>query len=126
MDEQNENILLTIKAMLGLGENQNEFDQELMIYINGALFTITELGVGDPTFQIKTGDEVWNDFLKDQDDVNIIKEIVYLRVRLIFDPPSSQFVADALQKKLDEDEWRLIVEVENARNLVSEEVNHGN
>lgn len=106
----NESILETIKKLLG-AENLSEFDADIRIFINGALNTLTQNGVGDPKgFRITEEDETWKDFITN-DNIQLFelcKEYVYLRTRLLFDPGSlSSFAKDAMKEQADEDLWRI-------------------
>lgn len=106
----NESILETIKKLLG-AENLSEFDADIRIFINGALNTLTQNGVGDPKgFRITEEDETWEDFITN-DNIQLFelcKEYVYLRTRLLFDPGSlSSFAKDAMKEQADEDLWRI-------------------
>lgn len=93
-------ILDTIKQMLGIDSTDESFDKELIIYINSALSTITKLGVGPDGFKITDNTKAWTEFLLDRTDLEEVKTNVYLRVRLIFDPPQSSFAVDAIKEQI--------------------------
>lgn len=104
-------ILNSIKQMLGVGAEDTNFDQELIIHINGALMVLNQLGVGPTKGFVITGpDETWGELLGDRTDLELIKLDVYLRVRLIFDPPQNSFLASAIQKQIEEYDWRIEVQ----------------
>ena len=111
MDEP---ILLTIKRLLGGNIEGDDFDEELVVYINSVLSILTQLGVGPKDgFVISTdGDETWNDYIADRTDIEMVKTYIYTKVRLMFDPPSNSFLVDSLKKLCDEFEWRLNVAIE--------------
>lgn len=96
-------ILKSIKKLLGPADCDNYFDQDIIMLINSAFSRLNSLGVGpiDP-FAITGEDETWNDFACDGVDTGMIKEYVYLRVRVIFDQPGSSYVLNALNERLDE------------------------
>lgn len=113
-----ESILDSIKNMLGINEEDTNFDRELIIYINGALMIMSQLGVGTDGYLISGRDDTWEDFMGDREDLELVKSAVYLRVRLIFDPPQNSFLVDAINKQIVEYDWRIEInhkpaEVEN-------------
>jgi hypothetical protein len=108
----NPSILTSTKKILGLDESYTAFDPDVITHINAAFSTLTQLGVGPAEgFMIEDETAVWDDFLVFADDLqyNSIKTYVYLRVRMLFDPPSTSFVITALNDQLKELEWRLNV-----------------
>lgn len=101
-------ILLSIKKMLGLDKDYDIFDPELIIHINSVFGTLHQLGVGpEEKYTISGDSEVWTDFLTEGEEIEEVKSYVYLRVRLLFDPPSSSFVLDSFKEQIKELEWRL-------------------
>ncbi len=102
-----ESILTSIKQMLGIGEEDTNFDIELIIYINGALMILNQLGVGTPGYILRDASETWSDFLGARTDLELIKTNIYLRVRLVFDPPQNSFLVDAIKKQIEEYDWRI-------------------
>ena len=103
-------ILPTIKKLLGLAESYEAFDVDVMLHINSAFGTLTQLGIGPVEgFMIEDAEAVWSTFLGDDLRLNSVKTYVYFRVRMIFDPPATSFVIEALTKQIQELEWRLNV-----------------
>lgn len=99
--------------MLGITEDYEHFDQDIIIHINSVFMILRQLGVGpDNGFSITGKTETWTDFTSDIDKLESIKTYMYMRVRLIFDPPQSSFVMEAMNKQISEFEWRLNVEVD--------------
>lgn len=109
----NESILTSIKKLLGITSEYDHFDADLIIHINSVFFILRQLGVGpEEGFNI-TGDiETWSDYLEDIDKLSLVKTYIHLKVKLIFDPPQSSFVTEAINKQISEYEWRLNVEVD--------------
>lgn len=103
-------ILDSIKQLLGIDVNDDNFDKELIIHINGALMIINQLGVGPESYYITDKDNVWDEFTQGRYDLEIIKSAVYLRVRLIFDPPQNSFLVTAIEKQISEYDWRITVQ----------------
>lgn len=104
----NESILQTIKKLLGIDPSIDVFDQDIMIHINTVFMILTQLGVGPKDgFAVHGPEDVWSAFLEDPVKIEQIKTYIYLRVRLLFDPPSTSFVIDAITKNYQEIEWRL-------------------
>lgn len=103
-----DSILTSIKKLLGIGEEDTNFDQDLIIHINTALAVLTQLGVGPASgFYIEDNSTIWDDFVSDDPRLNSIKTYIYMKVRMVFDPPASSSTADAFNKYISELEWRL-------------------
>ena len=112
-----QSILISVKKQLGIAEEYENFDEDIILLINSAFDALHQLGVGPETkFYISDKTATWNDFLINGVEVQMAKEFVFLRVRLMFDPPSNSFVADAMQKRVDELIWRMNVDVETEWN----------
>ena len=106
-------ILSTIKKMLGLDADYDAFDTDIIIHINSALMNLMQMGVGPSTgFSINGDFETWPEFFGTYTDLQGVKTYIYLKVRLVFDPPSTSFVIDAIQKQIAELEWRLNIQTE--------------
>ncbi len=109
-----ESILTSIKKLLGIAEEDTNFDQDLIMHINSVFMILTQLGVGPSKgFAIKDENDVWSDFIPEQSSLEAVKSYVYMKVRLMFDPPLSSAVADAINRNISELEWRLNVGAEN-------------
>lgn len=109
-----ESILISIKKMLGIEEDYNHFDYDIIMHINTALGVLNQIGVGpEECYSISSDENTWNDFLGEQiKNLNMVKTYVYLKVRLIFDPPTSSFIVDAFNKQITELESRMNTQVE--------------
>ena len=108
-----ESIVTSIKKLLGITEEDTSFDSDVMMHINSVLMILNQLGVGpDSGFAIKSNAETWSDFLYSSVDVEAVKTYVYLKVRLIFDPPNSSATLDSMKRLADELEWRIKTQVE--------------
>lgn len=111
-----ESILTSVKKMLGITEEYEHFDADIIMHINSILSVLQQLGVGPETgYQITGKDETWEDFLGTSDPrLNMVKSYLYAKVRMIFDPPQSSIVAEAMKNTIAEMEWRLNVQVDPA------------
>lgn len=111
----NDSILTSTKKILGIDETYTAFDLDIITHINSALSVLTQLGLGpDVGFMIADAEATWADFLGD--DLlkqNAVRTYVYLRVRMVFDPPATSFVINALNEQMREIEWRLSVNRES-------------
>lgn len=109
-----ESILTSIKKLLGIPEDYEHFDQDIIIHINSVFMILNQLGVG-PTeeFTIIDKTAVWSDFISDNKKFESVKTYVYMKVRLLFDPPLSSAVMDCINKVISEMEWRLNVAAES-------------
>lgn len=109
-------ILYTIKEMLDVEPSNNDFDEFILVGINSALMALTQLGVGKrEDFVVKGIEETWDDFLGDESFYAAVKMFVYIKTRLVFDPPANSFVVNSFQDQLKEYEWRIAVRVDERR-----------
>lgn len=108
-----QSIFRSIKALLGPDADYDVFDQDILIFINSALATLTQIGIGpDSGFRITGENETWNDLLGDSQDLDSVKQYVFLKVKIAFDPPANSSVLSAYQEACKEFEWRLNVAVD--------------
>lgn len=110
-----ESILTSVKKMLGLAEDYNHFDPEIIMHINSVFTDLHQLGVGSAEgFSIEDDSSVWTDFIPDTTKLQSVKSYIYMRVRLIFDNATlSASVISAFERQCKELEWRLNVAVES-------------
>lgn len=109
-----ESILTSIKKLLGITEDYEHFDSDIILHINAVFMILTQIGVGPASgFSIKSNTEIWSDFLGDATDFEAVKTYTYLKVRLLFDPPSSSSVLNSMNDMISELEWRLNVNAES-------------
>lgn len=105
-----DSILNSIKKLLGITEEYEHFDQDIIIHINSVFSILRQIGVGpEEGFVIKDNTSTWDEFAGDDIEIESVKTYVYLKVRLIFDPPSSSASIDAIKENIKEIEWRLNV-----------------
>lgn len=108
-----DSILGSIKKLLGTTEVYNVFDKDLVMHINSVFFVLTQLGVGpEEGFTIQDETAVWDDFIPCGANLEAVKSYVYLKVRLLFDPPQSSALTEAINRQISEFEWRLNVAVD--------------
>lgn len=110
-----DNILDSIKKLLGIGTDYHAFDQDLIIHINTVFVILHQLNVGPSEgFFIEDGSEEWSDYSTLLNE-NMVRTFVYLKVRMMFDPPTSSALLDSINNTLAELEWRLYLEGDNKR-----------
>ena len=100
-------ILDSIKQMLGIDVEDTNFDRDLIIHINGALMIMNQLGVGPDGYKISSKTNTWSEFFGARTDLELVKTAVYLRVRLLFDPPQNAFLVTAIKEQIAEYDWRI-------------------
>lgn len=109
-----DSILTSIKKLLGIEEDYTHFDPDIIMCINTVFTVLTQLGVGpEEGFSIEDETAVWSDFLSSTQQMEAVKTYIHLRVKLLFDPPLSSAVIEAMKQQISEIEWRLNVMVEN-------------
>lgn len=103
-----DSILTSIKKLLGVDEEYTHFDTDIIIDINSVLMGLTQIGVGPSAgFLITDKTQTWIDFLGTRKDLEAVKTFIYLKVRLLFDPPTSSSLFEAMERQISEFEWRL-------------------
>lgn len=103
-------ILNSTKKSLGLAENYDVFDHDVITHINSAFATLHQLGIGPITgYMIEGDEETWDDFLHGDKRFSSIKQYVYLKVRVVFDPHLTSHVHASMNEQIRELEWRLNV-----------------
>lgn len=107
-----ESILTSIKKLLGISEDYEAFDTDIIIFINNVLMALSQLGACPDGFSIKGKDEIWANLGIPVHKLEAIKTYIYLKVRLAFDPPTNSFVIDSIEKQIHEIEWRIILQTE--------------
>lgn len=107
-----DSVLLSIKKLVGLDRAYTAFDDDLIIHINSVFTILNQLGVGPKQSFFITGEEdTWSDFFQDTvKQPELVKSYIYLKVRLLFDPPSTGVLHEAMERQISEFEWRLNVE----------------
>jgi len=107
-------ILKSVKKLLGIDAAYTAFDQDILTHINAVFSTLNQLGIGPEIGFAITGEtETWEQLGLTQIQLNWVQTYIYLKVRLLFDPPATSFAIEALQKQIEEHEWRLNVDREN-------------
>lgn len=114
MNANNDSILLSIKKLLGIESTVTVFDADIILHINSVFSNLTSMGVGpEDGFSISDSTPVWSDFISDSQKLQNVKSYVYLKVRILFDPPMSSIVMNAFMEQCKELEFRLFVETDN-------------
>lgn len=111
----NESIISSIKGYVGISDVDTAFDQDIVLHINTAFSTLYQLGVGKGSPYRITSDEKssWTELFSDYPNcIDFIKEYTFLRVRLLFDPPTNSYIMDSLKQTIQEMEYRLLMELE--------------
>ena len=108
-----ESILTSIKKLLGIEEDYECFDADIIMHINSVFMILTQLGIGPAEgFSIQDAENTWDEFVPSGSNLEAIKTYMYLKVKLMFDPPTSSAVIDSTNRIIGELEWRLNVSVD--------------
>ena len=108
--ESMESILTSIKKLLGIMSDYTNFDDDIIIHINTAFAMLNQLGVGpEGGFMIVDANSRWEDYTTEK-NLNMVKTYIYLKVRLLFDPPTSSALIESINRTLSEIEWRIFLE----------------
>lgn len=109
-----DSILTSTKKNLGLAEEFTAYDPDIITHINAILSVLHDLGIGpDDGLYIDDEDATWEDLSESPAQTNQVRSWLYLRVRMLFDPPTTSFMIDAVQKQIAEFEWRLSINRDN-------------
>lgn len=120
-----DSILTSIKKMLGIDEEYSRFDTDIIININSVFGVLNQLGVGpDDGFFIRDSTSTWDDFIphltQNNTKFEMIKSYIYLKVKLLFDPPTVGAVMESTNKLISELEWRLKIQADISKNQIME------
>lgn len=110
-----QSILTSTKKLLGIEAEYTAFDLDITLHINSVFATLHQLGVGPVDgFIIEDAAKTWDQFINGKMAINSVKSYVYLKVRVLFDPPATSFAIDAMTNQIKEFEWRLCSAVETS------------
>lgn len=108
-----ESILTSIKKLLGIEEEYTHFDTDVIMHINSVFADLTQIGVGPSEgFSISDASTTWNEYTRDNPMLANVKQYIYLKVKLVFDPPTNSSVLTSYEKTIERLEWRLNVTVD--------------
>lgn len=121
-----ESILTSIKKLLGIADEYKHFDVDIIMHINSVFSILTQLGVG-PSKGFSISDELatWEDYIPNSTNLEAVKSYVYMKVRLLFDPPTSSAAIESMKQLISELEWRINVAAETVHPEVEEENQNG-
>lgn len=109
-----ESILISIKKLLGITKDYKNFDTDIIMHINTVFMILNQLGVGPSEgFSIEDSSSTWDEYIEDATKFKAVQTYIYLKVKLMFDPPMSSAVMEANKQMINELEWRLNVEAES-------------
>lgn len=106
-----DSILNSTKKMLGIDASYTHFDTDLIMHINTVFMTLQQLGAG-PFYSISGEGNTWDEYLSSGEKLEAVKSYVYLKARMLFDPPQTSSVAEAVKANISELEWRINVAVD--------------
>lgn len=111
-----ESILTSIKKLLGIAEEYEHFDADIVMHINSVFSILTQLGVGPSNgFSIEDKEAKWHDFIGEDKGIEMVKSYMHLKVKLLFDPPLSSSVKEAMSEMIREFESRLSYAVDPSK-----------
>ena len=114
-------ILTSVKKLLGIAEEYTQFDTDIIIHINTIFMALQQMGIGPKDgFSITDENDIWTDFMADSILLNSVKTYMYLRVKLLFDPPLTSSTVDSFNKLISELEFRMNSKVEYPNNQEGE------
>jgi hypothetical protein len=103
-----QSILTSTEKILMVPEEYTAFDMDIITHINSTFAVLSQLGVGPADgFMIEDATAVWTDFMSAGPSLNLVKTYVYLKVRLLFDPPATSFLIQSVNEQIAQYEWRL-------------------
>ena len=118
-----ESILTSIKKLLGIAEEYTHFDADLIMHINSVLSILTQIGVGPSEgFSIEDKEDVWTDFIPQSPKLEFVKSYIYMKVKLLFDPPISSAAIESTNRLTSELEWRIQVATDPVKDKREEEI----
>lgn len=109
-----DSILISVKKMLGITADYTHFDNDIIMHINSVFMILHQLGVGPKEgFAIESDYETWDEFIRDEFTIESVKSYMYLKVGLLFDPPTNSNILESKNRLASELEWRLNAAVDD-------------
>ena len=103
-----DSILTSVKKLLGIEEDYTHFDADIIMHINTVFMILNQLGVGpDEGFSITDKTSVWDDYITDLQNFEAVKSYIFLKVKMLFDPPTGSAVTESYNRTISELESRL-------------------
>jgi hypothetical protein len=103
-------ILTSTKKILGIAANYTAFDLDILTHINTALAILDQLGVGPVGgFYIEDDSSEWTELAIPQNQLSLVRTYIFLKVRMLFDPPTTSYLIEATKNQIDQLEWRLSI-----------------
>lgn len=105
----NDSILISVKKVLGMDEYFEAFDVDLMMHINTVIGILNQMGVGKSGFILQDANSTWAELMGSfpEAEMNMVKSYIYLKTRMLFDPPTGNLVKEAIEANIAELEYRL-------------------
>lgn len=117
-------ILEDVRKVIGGGLIDHYFDEQICMHINTEIFTLDQLGV--VINHVVVNDETkWTEVIPDIKEFEAIKTWLGLKVRLIFDPPTSSYVMESITSNLNELEFRIQTKADELDKGVIKEDDNG-
>ena len=117
-----ESILTSVKKMLGITEDYEHFDPELIMHINSVINVLAQLGVGpEEGYSISSKADEWAKLIGDTKLLELVKSYVYLKEKLLFDPPLASSTIEACNRQIDELEYRINLMAEHEKTIKNED-----
>lgn len=111
-----DSVLLSVKKMIGVPKDYDVFDPDIIIHINTVFDSLNQMGVGpEEGFSISDSSTEWSEFLTFGKNSEMVKTYMYLKVRMLFDPPSNGTLSNVLSEQIKEYEWRLLIFADQLR-----------
>lgn len=112
-----DSILKTTKKLLGIPSTSTVFDLDVTLYINAAFSELNSLRIGPENgFRIEGSQETWTEYLgEDLANLDAVKTLVALMVKIEWDPPSSSYAIESMRKQIEMHQWRLNIAMEGVK-----------
>ena len=111
-----ESILNSIKKLLNISKDEHAFDTDIIIHINSVISALLQIGIGPSEgFRVSDETDTWQDYIADEQKIDYIKTYIYLKVKMIFDPPLNSSLMQSFNETIRELEWRLHINYESTK-----------
>ena len=106
-----ESILTSIKKLLGISDEYDHFDADIIMHINSVFMILNQLGVGpNEGFMIEDESATWEDFFTGRENLAAVRSYMYLKVKMLFEGHTlSASMIESIDRMTKEFEWRLNV-----------------
>lgn len=108
-----DSILDTLLQLLNDDPDAPAYKLDVMTFANGVFGRLKNLGIGPKEgFYITDSGDSWDDFMDEGPERAAVQTYMFMKVKLIFDPPQNSTVLQSYERLVNEFEWSAAMDSE--------------